>query len=357
MHNRCMSRSPKPRMVHGRSLLLAALSVLFIISSFVTSCRKNGSLPDRTVNPADSAEGKENKIAIRFRPQWHHQAQFAGVYMAAKRGFYASFGLDVEIQSGGPDFPAFESLKNGSTDICTMFLLPAINSSDPTMELVNLAQVSQKSALMLVGKKSRGIRSVKDITDKKVGLWHSEFRDVSLAFLADNGIPARIVPVGWQVSPFIYNAVDVINVMLYNEYHQILTSGVDEADFFKISFADIGYNIPEDGIYTTRAYYDKHTQACRDFAEATMDGWVYAINHVDETLSVLIDIMKRDHIPANRPHQKWMLEKMRELILAKPEQLGKLDKKDFDAATELLARRNPGLKHPAYERFFPSDVQ
>lgn len=318
-----------------------------------TACRPRSSTGNTNGDTATATGKQESKLNIRFRPQWLHQAQFAGVYMAAQRGFYANLGINVEIQSGGPDFPAFESLKNGSTDVCTMFLLPAINNQDPELELVNLAQVSQRSALMLVAKKSRGIRTPSDLQGKKIGLWHSEFRDVSLAYLADKSIQANIIPVGWQVSPLIYNAVDAINVMLYNEYHQVLTSGVDESDLLKISFADIGYNIPEDGIYTTRAFYDAHPQACKDFAEATMDGWVYAINHMDETLGVLMDILRENHIPANRPHQKWMLEKMRELILANPEHLGRLDRKDFDAAVKLLSMRNNNLRAPLYERFHP----
>lgn len=329
--------------------VLCSILVLFAC----LSCSKKQAEPKQVSSNHKIADNKTSTFTLRFRPQWHHQAQFAGVYMAAKRGFYDSYGLNVEIQSGGPDYPAYESLRNGSTDICTMFLLPALNAHDPEIELVNLAQVSQKSALMLVAKKSRGITSIKDIQGKKVGLWHSEFRDVSLAFLADKDIKTSIVPMGWQVSPFIYNAVDVINVMLYNEYHQVLTSGVDKADLFEVRFADIGYNIPEDGIYTTRKFYEANTQACMDFAEATMDGWIYAINHVDETLGVLMEIMKRDHIPANRPHQKWMLEKMRELILAQPEHLGKLDRKDYEQAVELLSRRNPDLQPPKFERFYP----
>ncbi len=337
----------------GKRLVLKAVMVFVLLFVLICSCKKD----DNGAGPEDSFAATTGKKAstftIRFRPQWHHQAQFAGIYMAAHRGFYANLGLNVDIQSGGPDFPPYEAIKNGSTDICTMFLLPALNSIDPDLELVNLAQVSQRSALMLIAKRSRGINSPKDLKGKKVGLWHSEFRDVSLAYLNDNSIKANIIPVGWQVSPFIYNAVDAINVMLYNEYHQVITSGVEDSDLFQLRFSDIGYNIPEDGIYTTRAFYDAHTQACKDFAEATMDGWVYAINHMDETLSVLMDILKRDYIPANRPHQKWMLEKMRELILASPEHLGKLNRSDYEAAITLLKRQNPALKPPQFERFHP----
>jgi NitT/TauT family transport system substrate-binding protein len=50
---------------------------------------------------------------VRIVMHWDHQAQFAGFYVAADKGFYEREGLDVTIVRGGPDVRSAEMLANG----------------------------------------------------------------------------------------------------------------------------------------------------------------------------------------------------------------------------------------------------
>ena len=47
------------------------------------------------------------------RLKWFHQAQFAGFYVAKEKGYYQAAGLDIDIQPGGPDFPAIQMVRTG----------------------------------------------------------------------------------------------------------------------------------------------------------------------------------------------------------------------------------------------------
>src|SRR6202045_3453127 len=51
---------------------------------------------------------------VSVRLKWFHQAQFAGFYVAKEKGYYKSAGLNVDIQPGGPDFPAIQMVTGGS---------------------------------------------------------------------------------------------------------------------------------------------------------------------------------------------------------------------------------------------------
>src|SRR5574344_2014064 len=53
---------------------------------------------------------------------WHHQAQFAGYYMALERGFYRREGLDVTLRRGGPDVRPADELARGRTEFCVAML-------------------------------------------------------------------------------------------------------------------------------------------------------------------------------------------------------------------------------------------
>ena len=274
--------------------------------------------------------------------------------MAAKKGFYRNYGLDVEIQPGGPDYPAYETLEKGKSDVVQLFLLTALSRDAGKNNLVNLAQISQKSSLMLVGKKNRGINSIRDLNKKSIGLWRTDFRELSLIFLKQHKLEMDIVNVDWTINLFMNDVIDLMNVMLYNEYHQILQAGSNPEELFTIPFSDVGLNILEDGLYTTRDFYNKYPNECKRFATATMDGWLYAINNQEETLDTVLDIMRRHHIKANRPHQAWMLKELKDVILAKPGIIGVLQEPDYVAAQNLLIRQNIPTTNQEYRSFYPN---
>ena len=95
---------------------------------------------------------------ITFIPQWSPQAQFAGYYAAYEKGIYARHGLNVKILRGGAHRPSSELLENGEADVGTIWLSTALQKRSGGVRLVNIAQVAQRSSLMLIAKKSRGIR-------------------------------------------------------------------------------------------------------------------------------------------------------------------------------------------------------
>ncbi len=59
-----------------------------------------------------TAADAEESVTLRLK--WFHQAQFAGFYVAKEKAFYKSGGLNVDIQPGGPDFPAIQMVTGGN---------------------------------------------------------------------------------------------------------------------------------------------------------------------------------------------------------------------------------------------------
>jgi NitT/TauT family transport system substrate-binding protein len=113
---------------------------------------------------------QESLKKVSFIPLWKPQAQFAGYYVACEKGIYKKYGLDVTILEGGPDYPPGELLANGKADFGVMWLSAGIRSRAQGLNLVNVAQVFQRSALMLVAKKSSGILKPADMAGKRVSI-------------------------------------------------------------------------------------------------------------------------------------------------------------------------------------------
>ncbi len=289
---------------------------------------------------------------LRFLPHWLPQAQFAGYYIAKEKGIYEKYGLDVKIQTGGPLYPSIRELKNGKCDIVSMFLSGALKAKNKGVDLVDFCQLSKRSALMFVAKKKSNITKPEDLNGKKIGIWRSDFQELPRAFLKKYNISASIVPITNTVNLFYYEGVDLLCVMWYNEYHQILNFGInpDELDVF--FFTDYGLNFPEDGIFCTEEFYESNKKVCQDFAKATLEGWDYAFKHKDESIELVIKYMREANVPANITHQKWMLKRMYDVFISENNKLnGILSKEDFLQTAKILLDSGKIKAIPDFENF------
>ncbi len=313
------------------------------LRTFLLLCFCAGALPGQAL-----AAPKK----LSFIPLWSPQAQFAGYYIALEKGFYRAKGLDVEILKGGPERPADVLLKEGKADIGTLWLSEAIKERAHGVRLLNVAQITQRSALMLVAKKSSDIRKLQDLDGKKVALWES-FQLQPLALFRKYHLHVNVIPQAHSINLFLSGGADAASAMIYNEYHIILNSGLNPDELTTFFFYDYGLNFPEDGIYMLEKNYNKDPAAAAAFVKATLEGWKYAFEHKDEAVEVVLRRMREAHLPANLMHQKWMLEKMQGLIY--PEgpatRAGELKRADYERVASELARSG-GWQSVAYDSFY-----
>ena len=269
-----------------------------------------------TFSVPDSSSAAELKQLrqLRFLPQWQPQAQFAGYYVAKDKGIYEKYGIDLIMLRGGPDFPPSEMLAGGKTDIATMFLSTAIQKRAKGIALVNIGQIVQRSGFILVARKSSGILAPGDLNGKKIGLW-PDSRLQALAFLRKNNVKAIIVPQANTVNLFLRGGVDAASAMWYNEYHTIINAGIDEAELTTFFFDKYGLNFPEDGIYALEENVRKNRGLYCNFIKASLEGWRYAFQHPEEALDIVMRYVKEARLGTNSTHQKWMLARMKDIII------------------------------------------
>lgn len=291
---------------------------------------------------------------ITLIPQWHPQAQFAGYYVAQEKGFYRQHGLEVKILPGGPERPASEWLAKGRANFGTLFLTDGIEKRARGLKLVNIAQIVQRSAFMLVAKKSSGINAPADINGKKVGLWRNEFVLQPQAFFRTQGLKVKVIPQAATLNLFLRGGVEVASAMWYNEYHLLLNSGVNPEELTTFFLADYGMNFPEDGIYCLAELADQQPQTCRAFVAASIEGWRYAFAHPDEALNIVMQYVNAAHVPSDRVHQKWMLERMRDIILppGPPIPMGLLKQTTYNQVAQEILKSGLIQEIPEFSKFY-----
>ncbi|MBN2808455.1 MAG: ABC transporter substrate-binding protein [Deltaproteobacteria bacterium] len=321
------------------------------------SCRKIGFglvlffLFLNTASPL--AAGPPPLKKVTFIPQWVPQAQFAGYYVALETGIYQEHGLDVEIISGGPQRSSADYLANKKADFASLWLVTALDLCNQGIKVVNLAQIVQRSALMLVAKKSSGILKPTDLEGRKVGLWGSPFAIQPEAFFKQYGLTVEPLQQSYSINLFLRDGVDVASAMWYNEYHSLLNAGINPEELTTFFYYEHGLNYPEDGLYVLQQTRQQQPELCRAFVAASLKGWRRAFAEPELALDIIMRNLKKEHVITNRIHQKWMLERMRDIILPPAEELslGRLKEEDFHRVAASLISQNIIDTAPNFNEF------
>ena len=301
--------------------------------------------------PLGAAETPLKKVS--FMPLWEPQAQFAGYYVAVDKGIYARNGIDLKILRAGARHSPVEALEKGIADFAILWLSTALQHRSARIEFVNLAQIIQRSSKMLISKKAAGIKTIADMEGKKVGLVGGDESIPFRTLFAKHHVKVQEVRKSHTVNLFLRGGVDVTSAMWFNEYHTIIDSGIDPDELNVIFLRDQGMNFLEDGIYTMEKTLHKDPALATAFVTASLEGWRYAFDHPDEALDIVLKYMHEAQLPASRMHQKWMLDRMRDLMTpAAPDvEFGQLKEQDYLAVCLALQKQGLIRTYPDYATF------
>jgi NitT/TauT family transport system substrate-binding protein len=147
---------------------------------------------------------------------------------------------------------------------------------------------------------------------KKVGLWAPIFQRKRGIFQKYD-LKVSIIP---SLSVNLFRGTASMWLLpWYNEYHTILAAGLNPEELTTFFFHEHGLNFPEDGLYVLGDRFKQDPEMCRSFVKASIEGWLGAFAQKEKTLDMVMKNLKTEHMPANRVHQRWMLERMKDLIL------------------------------------------
>ena len=244
---------------------------------------------------------------IIFTPQWTAQAQFAGYYVAQEKGFYKQAGLDVKIVHPSVTQPAIDRICKNESHATTLQLCQAMEIVDDGVGLVNILQSSMNNAMVIVSARDKDPLTQKG---QRVGIWSAGFGHIAICMSIKEGLNYEWIPFASNMSLFVAGALDASLAMSYNEYYELLEAGMELSDKNVYRFCDHGYNIQEDGVYMTRAYYETHREQAQAFAEASKKGWLWATEHPEETLDIVMKYVTAERIATNRIMQRLMLKEV-----------------------------------------------
>jgi NitT/TauT family transport system substrate-binding protein len=260
---------------------------------------------------------------ITLQLKWVEQAQFAGYYVAAAKGFYKAEGLNVTIKPGGPDVNPDQVLAGGGADVVVDWMPSALASREKGLDIVNIAQVYEHSGLELTCRKDSGVKTPADLKGKTLGVWFfgNEYPFLSwmdkLGYTVSGPSPdVTMLKQGFNVDPLLQKQAACISTMSYNEYWQLIEAGMKPSQLVVFKYQDEGVATLEDGLYVKGSELSDPAMVSKlaRFLIASKEGWEYANTHQAETVKILLADDTAGVLTAQ--HQTTMMREVAKLVTA-----------------------------------------
>ncbi|MCK9337629.1 MAG: ABC transporter substrate-binding protein [Arcobacteraceae bacterium] len=235
------------------------------------------------------ANNNKNLQNISVQLLWKHQFEFAGFYIAKEKGFYEDAGLDVEIKEYQFGTNITDEVINGKSDFgveSASVVLDKMNGKDVYL----LIATYQKSPFVLMSQKRDDIKTLQDLKNKKIMVTPNQVAMASLnAMLKINNIYHSdyiSIPHTFDVFDITNGNADVMTTYLSNETFYLKEKGIEYTIFDP---ADYGFEFYSDILFTSKEFAINNPKVIDKFYEATLKGWEFAFNNVEQTAKIIYD--------------------------------------------------------------------
>jgi NitT/TauT family transport system substrate-binding protein len=290
--------------------------------------------------PASSAA---EAASVRLQLQWTPQAQFAGYFAADKQGYYKAENLTVEFLPGGPTIaPHTVGSASNGPEFTISWVPKVLEAREAGSDLVDIAQVFQRSGTLSVTWKDSGITDPCGFAGKKVGVWdfgnEYEVTAGALACGLTPGLEAGGDPTkqfqkviqNFDMVAFLNREIDVAEAMIYNEYAQVLEAQNPETgQLYKpeelniINWNEQRSAMLQDALFARKAWLAEgnNRDVAVRFVRASLRGWIYCRDHQEDCIQYTVEAGSQ--LPAG--HQRWMMNEVGALVWPSPGGVGMID--------------------------------
>ena len=319
-----------------RRLLLPLLGSLVVLCTGLTACGGDD---------AASVDECSDPVEVSMQLQWFHQAEHAGYYAAQDRGFYREQCLEVTLIEGRGDIVPIELLEAG-LDFVSSLVPRALQLREDGANVVNIAQIFERSGLVQVALADSGIEEASDLRGKKLGSWGYGNEHELIAGLRRVGIDPEVdVEIVQQndvdMSELLNREIDAAQAMIYNEYAQVLEE-VNPAtgelykpsDLVVIDWNEVGTGMLHDSIWVNAERLENDpgfSETAERFVQASLEGWIFCRDNPAECVDI---VLERSPIQG-RSHQVWQLNEINALIWPSSAGIGKIREDLWDRTVDI----------------------
>ncbi len=325
------------------SLLLTGCALLILV---LGACVPAAPATDSGGDMAASDGGCAEMTPVKLQLQWVTQSQFAGYFAAVDQGFYAEQCLDVTILEGAVDIVPQQVVASGQAEFGLAWVPKVLASRAEGADLVNIAQVFQRSGTLEVSWADAPVETIADMAGKKVGTWgFGNEHELFVAMRAEGIDPnnpddVTIIQQSFDMLALLNRELDAAQAMTYNEYAQVLEAVNPEtgelyqpSDLVVIDFNDVGTAMLQDHVFAREAWLaeEGNEDIAVRFLAGSFKGWQFCRDNFDACVQVVLD----NGPTLGQSHMSWQLNEINKLIWPSPAGIGVMDQALWDQTVQV----------------------
>ena len=287
---------------------------------------------------------------VRLQLQWFAQSQFAGYYVAQDQGFYEDQCLEVEILEGAVEIVPQQVLATGGAEFGLAWVPKALVSREGGADIVNIAQVFERSGTLEVSFADSGIDSPEDWAGKKVGNWGFGNEFELTAAISQAGVEdVELVGQDFTMTALLNGEIDAAEAMIYNEYAQVLEAVDPETgelyqpeDLNVIDFNEVGTAMLQDAVWVNADWIaeEGNEDIATRFLAASFQGWIHCLDNFDQC----VDVVLANGSTLGQSHQEWQLNEILGLIFPATNGIGVMNTELWDQTVAVATEQIPELQ-------------
>lgn len=237
---------------------------------------------------------EEEKIAeqVTLKLNWRHGSNFAGFYVAQKKGYYAGYGLDVAIEplvDPSETRAVFDRVASGEYDF-SLGGFALVQAQAEGQPLVAIANIVKYSPATLFARKSSGIVTPADLAGKKIAIKADAWRDLIAQLLEKFDLTlGDVVQVrtGFDMAPFYESKIDVWAGFINDEAVRARLNGLD---IVTLPLHEYGIRTTARTIFASRTLLEEKPRMAERFVAATVRGWRWAIENPESAIDLMLEL-------------------------------------------------------------------
>jgi NitT/TauT family transport system substrate-binding protein len=227
---------------------------------------------------------------VTFQLNWVAGGPNAGFAAAVVEGYYKDAGLDVTLVQGNGSGNTAQLVANGRAQLAyaDAVAVSQLIAKGAPMKIVSTIYQSNPNEVSAL--KKTGIKSIKDLNGKKVGVPSGSSQTTMLPlFLKANNLKESDVnlinmPAASMVPSLLQGQVDAILGSIDAYQIQAEAQGA-QLDNFR--FADYGVPTVSTSIFASESFLKENPDVVRKFIAASLKGWSFALDNPDKAVKDL----------------------------------------------------------------------
>jgi NitT/TauT family transport system substrate-binding protein len=229
-----------------------------------------------------------DKVTLRL--DWVYGSEHAPIFLAKEKGFFTAEGIDVNILPGEGSTVTVKLVGNRTTEFGYAGADQALMAFGRELPVVSTAVILQKSPSAIIFPSSTGIKSLKDLYGKTLGVQlrsntEKQWRAVEKIQNLDTS-KIKEVPADRAIAQLIANkSIEAGIAFYFNDGLKLVSDGTPMG---WILFSDVGLPIYSTALLTNAELIKENPDLVRRFTRAFIKGWVYSEEHPKEALDVFL---------------------------------------------------------------------